>query len=333
MTSKSTADLELEAEAARARMAETASTIRSKLTAGQMFDEFSGMVSGGDLSQGLGKLKDQVRDNPLPLTLIGAGIALLAFGPRTGGPSAGGSLGAMFGRDRDRHDAAPDYAGGVHSRPASSATGARPADPFAAAAPRDGERSSDDGLAAKASGAAHSAADGVRSAAGAVRSAAQDAGERVSDSASHLMETADRVGHEMLTGASRKAKATKSAAVDAFEQEPLALGALGLFLGAVLGAMLPVSEFEDEQLGPHAKKLRKNAEGLVDRGLKGASDVASRTYEKASDEVDRQGLRPGDGETISSRVGEVAKAAVETADETVRSSLGTRPNQDTRART
>ena len=203
----------------------------------------------------------------------------------------------------------------------------------------DGSARDGDGLAAKASNAAHAAADGVRSAAGTVRSAAHDAGERVSDGASDLMETADRIGHEMLSGAAAKTKAAKSAAADALDQEPLALGALGLLLGAVLGATLPVSDFEEEQLGPHARKLRAGAEDLAERGLKGAGTVASKTYEAVRDEADRQGLRPGDGETLASRVGEVVKAATETVDETLRDELAPRqdapPRQDqeTRART
>jgi|GEM_PF-557810 len=331
MTGESMAELEREAEAARARMAETASTIRSKLTAGQMLDEFSGMVSGGDLSQGLGKLKDQVRDNPLPLTLIGAGIALLAFGPRTGGSSVGSAIGSMFGsgRSRDeRDDDEPHFAGGAFTGGAHGGTsresGRRPADPFAAMENDDGGHSNGEGLGAKASSAAHAAADGVRSAAGTVRSAAHDASERVSDGASDLMETADRLGHEMLTGAARKTRAAKSAAADAIDQEPLAIGALGLLLGAVLGATLPVSDFEEEQLGPHARKLRAGAEDLAERGLKGAGAVASKTYEAVRDEADRQGLKPGDGETVASRVGEVVKAATDTVDQTVREEFAPR---------
>lgn len=356
MSGKSSAELEQEAEVARARMAETASSIRSKLSAGQMIDEVSGMMSGGDLSEGLGKLKTQIRDNPLPLTLIGAGIALLALGQRTGKSSFGRPhLGGS--RDHESYDGG-SYDGGSHATAAhlgngvggvgggdvSRSTGPRPADPFAAASGTGGDASRGEGLADKASHAAHSAAHSVRSAAGSARdtvrsaagsagAAAHDAGGRLSDGASHLMDTADRLGHEMLTGASRRTKQATSAAADAIEQEPLAIGALGLLLGAVLGATLPVSQFEEEQLGPHAKKLRKGAEDLADRGIKGASAAVSETYESARDEVDRQGLRPGDGETISSRVGEVAKAAVETADEAVRSSLGARQDQEPRART
>lgn len=339
MSGKSAAELEQEAEAARARMAETASTIRRKLTAGQMLDEMSGMVSGGDISQGLGKLGAQVRDNPLPVTLIGAGIALLAFGPRLTG---GGH------RERPEEDPVARRAGGGYAPTAS-----RPGDPFAAME-RDGTGGRSEhgsGLGDKASEAAQgaregvrsaargaadsvrSAADGVRSAAssaaGTVRSAAHDAGETVSDGASHLMETADRLGHEMLTGVARKGRAASSAASDALDKEPLAIGALGLLLGAVLGATLPASEFEEEHLGPHARKLREGAEDLAERGLKGASTVASetisKTYETVQEEADRRGLTPGDGETLASRVGEVAKAAVDTVDETVRAGVAPRP--------
>jgi hypothetical protein len=334
MSGKSAAELEQEAEAARARMAETASTIRRKLTAGQMLDEVSGMVSGGDLSQGLGKLGAQVRDNPLPLTLIGAGIALLAFGPRLGG------LGGDQHARSEGYDPAPRRSAGTSGR-----TAGRPHDPFAASADghagmAGGRRDGDgEGLGDRASRAAHDAADGVRSAAegvrsaassaaGTVRSAAHDASERVSDGASHLMETADRLGHEMLTGVARKGRAASSAASDALEKEPLAIGALGLLLGAVLGATLPTSEFEEEHLGPHARKLREGAEDLAERGLRGASAVASetvsKTYETVQEEADRRGLTPGDGETLASRVGEVAKAAVDTVDETVRAGVAPR---------
>src|SRR5690349_13507003 len=83
MSDQTSAEIEREAERARARVADTANSIRNKLTAGQLIDQFSGMFSGGDLAKGLGNLKSQVRDNPLPLTLVGAGIALLAFGARS----------------------------------------------------------------------------------------------------------------------------------------------------------------------------------------------------------------------------------------------------------
>jgi len=81
MTSQSAAELEREAEAARANVTETADAIRQKMTPGQLIDEFTGMFSGGDTSAAMNNLKSQVRDNPLPLALIGTGLAWLMFGP------------------------------------------------------------------------------------------------------------------------------------------------------------------------------------------------------------------------------------------------------------
>src|SRR5918995_763574 len=80
MIDKSAAELEREAEAARERVANTAETLRSKMTPGQLIDEMTGMFAGGDSSAALNNLKAQVRDNPLPLTLVGAGLAWLIFG-------------------------------------------------------------------------------------------------------------------------------------------------------------------------------------------------------------------------------------------------------------
>ena len=80
MTDKSAAELEREAEAARARVANTAETLRSKMTPGQLIDEMTGMLAGGDGSAAFNNLKAQVRDNPLPLTLVSAGLAWLMFG-------------------------------------------------------------------------------------------------------------------------------------------------------------------------------------------------------------------------------------------------------------
>ncbi len=90
---------------------------------------------------------------------------------------------------------------------------------------------------------------------------------------------------------------------------------------------------EEAQHGPHARKLREGAEDLAERGLKGAGAVASKTYEAVRDEADRQGLKPGAGETVASRVGEVVKAAADTVDQTVREELAPRQDQDIRVRT
>jgi len=78
MTEKTSAELQHEAELARARVSDTAESIRNKMTPGQLIDEFSGMFTG-DGSM-LTTLKSQVQGNPLPVALVGVGLAWLMAG-------------------------------------------------------------------------------------------------------------------------------------------------------------------------------------------------------------------------------------------------------------
>ncbi|ESZ53542.1 hypothetical protein X729_31645 [Mesorhizobium sp. L103C131B0] len=57
MKEKSAAELEREAEAARARVMETAESIRGKMTPGQLLDEFTGLFSGGESAAMLSNLR------------------------------------------------------------------------------------------------------------------------------------------------------------------------------------------------------------------------------------------------------------------------------------
>ena len=127
MNDRTTSELEHDAEMARARVADTAESIRNRMTPGQLIDEFTGLFSGGDGAAALGNLKAQVRDNPLPLTLIGTGLAwlMLGQGPATNSapsnksstpsanPRQAGSNGMDTGSFADR---ASDVAGSMESR-------------------------------------------------------------------------------------------------------------------------------------------------------------------------------------------------------------------------
>lgn len=102
-------DAERAVEASRARLDETVDALKEKLTPGQMFDEmtrsFAG-TSGGEMFANLGS---QVRDNPLPLALIGAGVALLAMKS----PSAGSTGPSLSEAGASGKDKLQDVAQGV----------------------------------------------------------------------------------------------------------------------------------------------------------------------------------------------------------------------------
>jgi hypothetical protein len=283
MSDRSSAELERDAEAARDKVADTAQSIREKLTAGQMIDEFADMITGGDLSGSLSTLKSQARENPLPVILVGAGIAWLAFGK-----------GVTDQQSQYSH---------LHS----TARPARPQGVDTAARPGSGSMAS-------------SVIEGAKT-------AAQSVTETVSGMTDSLSAAADGLRPSMLTGSSRLPRNIQRSAAELAEQEPLWIAALGLAFGAVAGAMLPASELEKEQIGPHAERLREEAKEMIDRGMDSASRVAAKSYDALKEEADRQGLAPGKS-TVAERVGKVVKSTAQSAGEAAREELGTETEDD-----
>ena len=251
MNGKSSAELERDAEAARANVAETADAIRSKMTPGQLIDEFTGMFSGGDGQAALTTLKGQIRDNPLPLTLVGAGLAWLMLGQ-------GGS--------QSRASVKPEEHAGLNFR-------GRGAD-------RNDDEIPDEGFLDTVGDAASDAISAAGRVVGTAKEAVGRAGTRTATAANYVKgEASDIAGR------------SKTAALDIFEQEPLVVAALGVAVGTAIGVLLPHSALEDETLGSVGTKVRAQAQDLLDKGVAEAKDLAANTYETIKEEADQQGLR------------------------------------------
>ncbi|WP_245433334.1 hypothetical protein [Mesorhizobium sp. WSM3866] len=254
------------------------------MTPGQLFDEFTGIFNGGAGSDMLHNLKAQVRDNPLPLTVIGAGLAWLMLG--SGASAATATTGYATRRGSDRHDGT-----------STAGTGTMTSDTYASV----GDMAS--GAAGTVSGMASSAAgtmsDMASSAAGSVSGMASGAAETLTNSATA---TAD-----MATRATRSAQ-------QLMEDQPLAVAAVGLAIGAAIGAMLPHTQLEDERLGGYREQLRERAEDALEKGVDQVKQVAAEAYQAASDEAGRQASSEG---TLADKVSDVVKSAADKADEAV----------------
>ncbi|MER8413555.1 hypothetical protein [Mesorhizobium sp. M0618] len=267
MKEKSAAELEREAEAARARVMETAESIRGKMTPGQLLDEFTGLFSGGESSAMLSNLRTQVRDNPLPVTMVGAGLAWLMFGSGTSN-TAHGPAGYPLPSAPARHD--------------------------------EGERG---GFSGTLSDAAESLSSSATSVGDTISSTARAAAAGLTGSAANASSTTGDM-----------AKASRSAQY-LLEDQPLAVAAVGLAIGAAIGAMLPHTATEDEQLGAYGDKLRDTAETMLDRGLDEAKQVAADAYETIKQEAGRQHMEAG---TMADQLGEIVKSTADKTERAVR---------------
>ncbi|GHD15100.1 DUF3618 domain-containing protein [Tianweitania populi] len=353
--SESTSSLEREAEETRARIADTAETLRAKMTPGQMVDEFTSIFRGGDTQTALVNLKNQVRDNPLPLALVGAGLAWLAIGK---GTSVSTSSFRDYDRDElrdyparsypaagyesDDRDFGDTYGDQDYSRSTYGASGST----YRGSGSSDyepGTSGSDNGpgVIERATGAASDAWDSatgaVSDAAGAigdklsgVGSSAQQAGSRAARGAADYGSRAARgaadYGSRTARGTARRAQGLADSASDLFNREPLATAAVGLAIGALIGTLLPRTQTEDEQLGKYSDNLKEQAKNLASEGLDHAKEVATETYAAAKSEAEKQGLNPAGVEVgdlhLADRVSSVIKSAARAGEEAARDKLG-----------
>src|SRR5437016_3557709 len=73
----SSEQLEREAERARAQVADTLDELRNRISPGQVVDEIVDYAREGGIGDFARNLGNEVRTNPLPVALIGAGLAWL----------------------------------------------------------------------------------------------------------------------------------------------------------------------------------------------------------------------------------------------------------------
>jgi hypothetical protein len=379
MTDKSSEELERDAERVRAQISDTADQLRERMSPGQLMDEALNQFKGGDGSELLTNLKNQARDNPMALALIGTGVAWLMMGSgassdrrgsygyaeddeyRAGGERRFGSAGSgaymgasgmdPYASERNLGSAAagdPSYAAGGGRSYEGSAAYSSAANPTYGAEDRPfsegnpsyaseagssapgvrtyaetgsggrNEGGSSDSLMSRASDAAGALKDTVsetvQSTTDRMSSAAQHAGER----AQHAFERMRGAGSEAFGGAQHAAydvgHQARRTFLDVLEREPLVIGALGVAVGAAIGALLPASELERQNLGPAGAALREKADEVVRAGMDTAKRAAGEIYETARDAADEQGLVPGDT-PVADKVAAVIKATGEKAEE------------------
>jgi hypothetical protein len=277
MNEHSATELEQEAEALRSQVADTAESLRAKLTPGQIIDELTSVFRGAGGAETLSNLKLQVQGNPLPIVLVGTGLAWLMLGkaPSSDEQEAERNQSYLYGDWRDT----PGQAGDGNADVAEAGA--------------DFVASISDTASSVAAGAADMASS---------------AGEAVTSTA-HCLKRKGADADRMIRGGVQAI----------LDQDPFVLAALGVALGTAIGAALPPTEFEGEQLGPLGDRVRQMGEEGLAAGLEEAKEVAERALEAGKEEADRQGLMPsGDGRTLAEKVSSVVGSATAAAEEALR---------------
>ncbi len=344
--STDTERLEHEADTHRTRVDSTLDELRARMSVGQMVDEASRYLregQGGDMVRNVGR---QVRDNPLALGLIGAGVAWLLAGDGVRAEARrlthrNGDMRDDDMRDQDWRDdlVEDDFA------PATVTDGTFPLDdpdarphgsPGIHGAPAAGSASSSggstgEGVGDKAGSAASRAGSALSGAASSTADAAERAGRSASGALSSAGDAMRRYGHDATdaagragSGAIRRARSAGRSAygagrsarrslVSSIQEEPLILGGVALAIGAAIGASFPATRREDALMGSARDRLRDQAYDYGRDAVARGEKVAERAYEAASAEAYNKGLKPGgdgqQGETLAQKVSDVASTA------------------------
>ncbi len=366
--SPSSSQIEREVEASRANLEETVEALKDKMSVGQIVDEaarYLGNSGGADI---LAKLGEQARANPLPLALVGIGLAWLMSG--RGQPHLRSRRRDDYGYGYDpdyelqgddpdyrRMHGAAVYEGASHPDYASRSTGTGDAWPAGEPASEGGGIGGvASGIGSTVSGVASSVAHAASAAAGALGSAASAAsrvgrtaysaagsvaggarsgagaalrggsrayrgasrfGSGAYEGASHLgsgaYESASQLGSQAYGSASRIGRSARRGFSGALESEPLVLGAVGLAVGAAIGALLPRTETEDRYFGDTRDRLREDAEAYAREKYEQGIKVAEEAYRTALAEAEAKGLTTTGEDSVVGRVSEVARAALEKA--------------------
>ena len=352
--------IERDLDQTRSRLGSHLSELQDKFSPGQVLDDLMGYFRGSDGAEFGRSLMDSVRTNPMPAAVTAIGLAwLMASKPKAqaAGSAGWGEFGStapkatgphLYGREdygatmarvreaersvaRQPNEAEHTYSSRLddvrgqaiglarHAQETTDSFGQRVRDALAAAEQAIAGAAS--GLASQAGGAASA----VGSTASSLGASAQNAAQGIVQSA--------------IGALSQSGKDTGNLTA-AIAESPVMLGALGLAAGALLGALLPVSDQEEAALGGIASQARDAATRLAQQGLESGKTVAQTVLEEGRASADAHGLTDGKSAgqfvdaAISGELAGTAKAVVQevlqTSDEAIRKEVASSSERSAR---
>jgi ElaB/YqjD/DUF883 family membrane-anchored ribosome-binding protein len=210
-----------------------------------------------------------VKKNPLPLALIGLGAGLLAYQSYSGKSSRRGN-GRAYGKNF--------YDDG--SRAANYATSGSTKRGIAEKA-----SSTFDGISDKAGSALNSVTSSAGAALESVSSSAGAAYETVTDKVSGAYSEAGELAHRAYDRAGEYGTIAYERYDQVLEENPLALGAIAVALGAAVGFSIPSTTYEGKLMGEARENLMERAQDAAGSLVDKAKQVASEAGEKIKQET------------------------------------------------
>lgn len=250
-----------EIERTRREMDSTLGAIEERLTPGQLLDQGMDYLKSTGAGDYVRNLRGSVSSNPLPIALVGIGLAWLAAADRMDRSGRGSSASSAVGPWDSTSSGTSDWKGKASH------------------------------LKDEASGTIGSMKERASGTMGSVK-------ERVSGTMGSMQERASGAlssGRQTLDETSRMARERMEQMRGGYQrivnEQPLALGAIGLAIGAVLAAVLPRTRKEDELLAGTREKVADKASELAKQASEKGKELVQQgkeQLEKAKSSVEQQ---------------------------------------------
>ena len=167
--------------------------------------------------------------------------------------------------------------------------------------------------------------DAARNAMSATQDRVVSAADTLRETGSDGIETATRMASEYAKVLPEPADVfgnVRENLTDLFKAQPLALGAIGLAIGAGIAAALPATEIENSYLGETSETLKSKAAEIAGDQIEKASSLATDVVETVTEEARKEGLTTDGAKAamsdLSGKVGRVVDAAGKSVSESVR---------------
>lgn len=251
--------LERETERTRAQIADTLDELKESMTPSHVLHQLADRINDGAPAAFARNLKDQAVNNPLSIALIGAGLGWLMLSPR-------GSGGDLTRRSGERLQNA------VHATQKHAAETA------------DAGWETAGSVADSARQTVGQAADALRDTAG----SASDSMQRAASSGYQTMaDTARRISGS-TKDATQRTLQSGNALIEFCRGQPMIVAGLGLAIGAMVGALLPSSETEDQLMGETSDRAKEHAQDFATEQYESAKKVGGRALDAATEEAAKQ---------------------------------------------
>ena len=320
---QSRAQLAATVDRLREQIADTAEDIRYKVSPENIKAEVSGFISHKTHGW-MDALKQQAMDNPMQAIAAGTAIAVPAMRLARGFPlpllmiGAGLALSSKTVRDRAAEAAAPgiekarEVIDEATERAQSLGDGMRKAMSHA-------ERQAA-GMAGEARESAGEMADAASGMAGDLRDRAAQAADAVADKVRSGVDAASEMAKEQMervrSTATNAASAVPATASKVIRDNAALIGGLGVAIGAILAASLPSTRAEASVIGNASDRVKRAAGSAAQSGFEAAKDTVLSAADAAArsvSEADLGGHASRITEGVTERLKEVADDVVTTA--------------------